>query len=210
MYLNTLQHLIRSNSWFFIPYAIVFISALILQFTVSQFNITLAINGLHNPLLDSFFYLFTHVGDGLFAAAISILFLLVKRGYFWSSLLCFYVPALITQFLKHMVFTNHFRPSRLMNDFTQLHYVPGVEIHSLNSFPSGHTTSAFTVFLFLALLTSNKKWGIVFLLIAALVGISRIYLLQHFFQDVLFGSFIGVVCCTLIYTIFETYRAKLN
>lgn len=210
MYVNTLQKLIVTNRWFFIPYSVLVVLALVIQFTISQFDISLAVNSIHQPWLDVVFNFTTQVGDGLFAAAIVLVFILFKKEYFWSSLLCFYVPSLVTQFLKRVVFTNHLRPSALMKDFTQLHYVPGVDMHELYSFPSGHTTSAFAVFVFLAFITSNKKWGIAFLTIALLVGLSRIYLLQHFFEDVLLGSFIGVFCGTLIYAIFETNRAKLN
>ncbi len=210
MYLATLKKLVYANRYFFIPYGVLLVLALIIQFTSTQFEVSLFVNSLHNSFLDTFFFINTQIGDGLFAAAIALVLLIFKRVYFWSSVLCFYVPALITQFLKRVVFSHHLRPSVLMKDFTQLHYVPGVDMHGLHSFPSGHTTSAFAVFLFLAFISSNKKWGAGFLAISILVGLSRIYLLQHFFEDVLMGSCIGVVCCTFIYAIFETYREKSN
>lgn len=210
MYLDALKKLVYTHRYFFIPYGLLLVLALIIQFTCTQFEVSLFVNSLHNNILDSFFHFTTQIGDGLFAAAIALALLIFKRAYFWSSILCFYIPALVTQFLKRVVFSHHLRPSVLMKDFTQLHYVPGVDMHGLHSFPSGHTTSAFAVFLFLAFISSNKKWGAGFLAIALLVGLSRIYLLQHFFEDVLMGSCIGVVFCTLIYLIFETYREKSN
>jgi membrane-associated phospholipid phosphatase len=43
----------------------------------------------------------------------------------------------------------------------------------------------------------NRAWGPVFLLIAILVGYSRMYLSEHFFEDVVAGSVIGFVLTTL-------------
>jgi membrane-associated phospholipid phosphatase len=210
MYWPTIKKLFNTYSWFFFAYLIALIIALILQFEVSQFNISIWVNSWNNGLLDAFFKYITYLGDGFFAVVVVIAILIYKRNYLWSSTLCFSIPALVTQFLKRVIFTDHLRPSIMMKDYTQLHYVTGINMHEFNSFPSGHTTSAFAVFLFLHFVSKKKRWGIAFFLVAALTGVSRIYLLQHFFQDVLVGSFIGVVCCTLIYTIFETKRAELN
>ena len=41
--------------------------------------------------------------------------------------------------------------------------------------------------------SNNKAWGLVFLLIACLVGYSRMYLSEHFFEDVTAGSVLGVI-----------------
>ena len=95
-----------------------------------------------------------------------------------------------------------------MKNFPQLHYVDGLYINILNSFPSGHATQAFALFTFAALITPFKKYQLLILLVAILVAVSRIYLLQHFFQDVLAGSFIGISVSTFIFAAFETYNKK--
>jgi membrane-associated phospholipid phosphatase len=41
-----------------------------------------------------------------------------------------------------------------------------------------------------------------FLFLALLVGISRVYLLQHFFRDVYAGSMVGVVISSVFYLTF--------
>ena len=60
------------------------------------------------------------------------------------------------------------------------------------SCPSGHTTSSFaaatSVFLW------NKKWGALALVMAALVGFSRMYFFVHYLTDVLFGVALGILC----------------
>jgi membrane-associated phospholipid phosphatase len=71
--------------------------------------------------------------------------------------------------------------------------VTGIDQLSVHSFPSGHTVTAFSTALVLAYWCKNKLWGLPLLLLAALVGYSRMYLSQHFFEDVTAGSVIGVV-----------------
>ena len=71
--------------------------------------------------------------------------------------------------------------------------VAGVEVHSgATSFPSGHTMAAFALFTFLAFCARSKTWAAhLFFLLALATGLSRIYLVQHFFQDVFAGACIG-------------------
>jgi len=58
------------------------------------------------------------------------------------------------------------------------------------SFPSGHTLISFgaaaTLYIF------NPRIGFPMLIIALLVGISRVYLGVHFVSDVIFGAFLGI------------------
>lgn len=60
-----------------------------------------------------------------------------------------------------------------------------------NSFPSGHTYSAFATAT--AIYLNNKKWGIVMILFAILMGFSRLYLFVHYPSDVFFGMILGIV-----------------
>ena len=47
--------------------------------------------------------------------------------------------------------------------------------------------------------TKKKPLGILFFLLAVIVGLSRIYLSQHFFMDIYFGSIVGVVITSILY-----------
>ena len=72
------------------------------------------------------------------------------------------------------------------------------EIYSgSNSFPSGHTTSAFALATVFAVYFKRKYLSVLLLAAAALVGYSRIYLAQHFPADVLGGAFTGILFATL-------------
>ncbi|WP_432734891.1 phosphatase PAP2 family protein [Maridesulfovibrio sp. FT414] len=61
-----------------------------------------------------------------------------------------------------------------------------------NSFPSGHTLRAFSLASVLAFVLSRKKY--IPLIVAVLVGISRVVVGRHYPSDVMFGGFIGVTC----------------
>lgn len=207
MYWKVLRNIIFQNRWFYLLYVMTLVPALVVQACFTQFEITLFINSWHNEVLDFIFMYLTNLGDGVFAVAVIIAVYLFRRHHTIQGILCFILSSVITQVLKRAVFFDHYRPSVRMKEFASLHYVPGVTMHEMHSFPSGHSTSAFAVFLFLGLISSNKKLGAVFFLTAVVVGLSRIYLLQHFFEDVLTGSLIGVATTTLIYSFIESKRA---
>lgn len=61
--------------------------------------------------------------------------------------------------------------------------------HGALAFPSGHTQTAFAVATALYLISGRFKWPLFAL--AALAGISRVVLAQHFLGDVIFGAFLG-------------------
>jgi membrane-associated phospholipid phosphatase len=156
-------------------------------------NITLWLNTQHSPFLDHFFFYLTYLGDGL--VFIPVFLLLLWRDYVLSAFFAFFVgfEALLVQLILKKGFFAHLnRPPAFIENFDQLYQVPGVELHHLHTFPSGHTQSAFLIAFFLVLLFQNYQF-LQFLIpiLAALVGISRVYLLQHFFVDIWFGAVIG-------------------
>jgi membrane-associated phospholipid phosphatase len=84
--------------------------------------------------------------------------------------------------------------------------VAGVEIHSLNSFPSGHTATSFTLFLLTSYLFPNKYVFVIFLLYALACSYSRVYLAQHFPLDLAGGILVALL--TIPISIF--IRKKIN
>lgn len=78
------------------------------------------------------------------------------------------------------------------------------------SFPSGHTSSAFTAVG--VLLFRHKKAGIPLMLFAVFMGFSRMYLFVHFPSDVLAGAAFGLLMAWVVVLIFRElkYDEKLS
>ena len=78
-------------------------------------------------------------------------------------------------------------------------------MNGLKSFPSGHSTSAFSVFLLLTILSSKKSWGYFLLLLAVATAYSRVYLAQHFVEDVYAGSLLGTILTLVVTSWFQPW-----
>ncbi len=136
---------------------------------------------------DLFFQFCTFMGDGVWWLAVLLLFVVFRKKYLPLLISSFAVSELIIQLFKSILFPNTPRPTKAIIDLTQIHTVKGVELHTIGSFPSGHTTAAFCFFL-LATLVINKKWIVpVGFIYAISVAYSRVYLAQHFPVDLAGG-----------------------
>ena len=109
----------------------------------------------------------------------------------------FSLSTLFTQIPKRFIWDTISRPIASGIPLNELHTVPGVMMHSWNSFPSGHTATAFTLFL-LTIYLFPTKWvfaiGAIFAMICAY---SRVYLGQHFPMDLGGGILVAVMSVQL-------------
>lgn len=178
---------------------------LLLSVVIEKGQDVLFVNGHHTQFLDWFFRSFTYVGDGiLFVPAILLaLFIRFQNAVILSAIGI--VNGLGVSLFKKVFFSDAERPVRLL-DHDLLHYVPGVDVHSHFSFPSGHTASIFALVAFLSLASGNRYWTVLFTIIALLVGYSRIYLLQHFLLDVTGGAILGSAVSISTYMAFANQR----
>ncbi|GAB4399204.1 MAG: phosphatase PAP2 family protein [Microscillaceae bacterium] len=168
-------------------------------------QMVLWLNAWHQPGWDIFFKYFTFVGDGIFYALVCVGLFGWRVRWGGLGLLCFVSTGLAAQFLKKWVFPEALRPVAFFKDKADLHWVEGVVVHSYQSFPSGHTVTAFSCFCLLALLWPRPIWGILGLGLASLAGLSRVYLGQHFWVDVYAGAWLGTVLTWLIFTLLLPY-----
>jgi membrane-associated phospholipid phosphatase len=185
--------LLRKNGPFFGPYLLFLLAGGILQWRYSQTEIFLFVNTHYHTWADYLFAYGTHLGDGLFYAAVVLLLLFVRFQYAITALAAFLLSGLTAQLLKRLAFSGALRPKAFFEKSGQvLHWIDGVEVHLYNSFPSGHATTAFSVFCLLSLLAVRKGWGGFWFALALGAAYSRVYLGQHFFGDIFAGSLIGV------------------
>jgi membrane-associated phospholipid phosphatase len=203
---------------FLYPYLFLVAFSLVLLAIFGKTSIHIWSDQHHTPFLDWWFYYFTYVGDGTFVLILSVLLLLYKVVYSLYITTSYIVSSLVSTIIKHIFDTS--RPLKFFQgtDY-ELHFVKGVNVHLDYSFPSGHSASAFALFLTLSMLTPYKGLRIFFLLMAILVAYSRIYLSQHFLIDIIGGSVIGVATvflCTYLYRNFHgqwleepIYKSKL-
>ncbi len=175
-----------------VPYLLILIICLVIKLNFSRPEIYFAVNGFNFPLADTLAPYITDLGDGWTAISLSLILLFVsyrKALILGSSYAITSISAQIIKFLFDAP-----RPKLYFGyQIDHAHFVKGVEILSQHSFPSGHTTTAFSAAVLLSYWSKNKGWAPVFLLLAILVGYSRMYLSEHFFEDVLAGSVIGFV-----------------
>jgi membrane-associated phospholipid phosphatase len=187
------------------------------------------LNVRHGPFWDPFFRAVTFMGDGVFVSMVVILLLAIRPSWGLAVAASTTLSAVFIQFLKREVFRLD-RPLRYFKDM-DLHLVDGVEVHELFSFPSGHSGGSFALFATLALLIGSRRlwrspllepgeaaviarkhrpWeitvGLLCVVLASLTALSRVYLVQHFFVDVLTGSIIGVLIALATVHLFEKAR----
>ncbi len=191
--------LLRDNRLIFYIYFIISLFCLYIISSYSKYEIHLFINQFYSPLLDYFFKYVTFLGNGFFIFFISIVFLFFRFRYFLLIVLPYLVSGFFVQLFKRIIFPGIERPAIYFKDVCDLHLIEGVKILKSFSFPSGHSATIFAFFLILIFLSKNNIIKVVFLIIAILVGYSRIYLSQHFLIDVWAGSLIGVISATFLY-----------
>lgn len=143
---------------------------------------------LRNPMLTPFMKGVTMLGDlGAVWIFISAGLCLSKKWRKTGEMgLCAAVLSVLVNnvFLKH--FVGRARPFTVMEEL-----VPLIQKPTDFSFPSGHTACAFAVG-FLLFRRLPKRYGLPCLLLAILIGCSRIYLGVHYPSDVLAGMVSGI------------------
>lgn len=182
---------IRQVRTLFIPYLLILMPCLIIKLLYTKSQIYFTVNSWHFAFGDMFFALYTHVGDGLTCVLFTLILLCLN--YRWSFLMgtSYAITSLLAQGLKFIF--NAPRPIiYFKNEVSRMYLVKGIEMLETHSFPSGHSISAFSMAVIFTYITPKKSWGILFLGAAFLVAYSRVYLSEHFFEDVTAGSVVGV------------------
>lgn len=169
----------------------------ILSYIFGRDTMFLWLNTNLGQFADTFFSYFTYLAEGwIWIPYLLVLTLLLKKDAAFI-LINFLSSTLLTQVPKNVIWPNVNRPIASDIPVFKIHTVPGVEVHTYNSFPSGHTATAFTLFLITVFLFPNKKVLIIGGAYALICGYSRIYLGQHFPLDIAGGIIAALLSVTL-------------
>lgn len=194
--MNSLVNIVKENRFFFgISLLLVAISGIYLSF-VSRVNGFKMMNSFHSQSLYFFFNSTTFIGDGLFTIVISFLLVLFLKKHTKLAVL------LLVAYLSSGIFVQIFktiihapRPSLYFKLYKYKYYLDTF-VNSrvgFNSFPSGHSSSAFALITVLSIYCKRNHLCFWFLIIGILAGYSRIYLAHHFLIDVFVGAIIGIL-----------------
>ncbi len=204
----SLKFLFKQNLFFFIGYFLLMIYAILILIFYSKADGFILMNPLHSNILNQIFILVTDLGDGFFVIALSIILFFFKRRFLSLMILGSYaLSGIIAQVLKYFIIEA--RPAVYLEKTNYSYFIEDVTLHNFHSFPSGHTASAFALAMVLSFSVKNKSYVILFLIMAALVGYSRLYLGQHFLDDVFAGSVIGVISSIICWIYFEKIFKKV-
>lgn len=190
---------------FFIPYIIFLIVGFIFYLKNGNAAFLFWVNGGHTNFLDVIFKYITHLGDGIFFAVLAVVLLIKNRKIGLVFAFLGLLQAVVSSLFKRILFPESLRPKGVFGvEFVNL--VEGVNVHAHHSFPSGHTITAFSIATFFTFYFKNNKLSWIFLALAVLAGISRVYLFQHFLIDILVGSLVGTLLAIIATQFFKATR----
>jgi len=155
------------------------------------------------PGLNEFMLTITHLGEETAFLVLALIFFWCvdkKRGYLLMS--AGFLGTMANQFMK--LWFRIPRPWVLDPDFTILEAAR--EAAAGYSFPSGHTTSAVATFGSIAVTTKRKITVWTCIILAVLVGLSRMYIGVHTPKDVIAGALTALILILVIRKPVESHR----
>ena len=162
-------------------------------------------NGWVNPFCDVIVGGATWLGNaGVLAAIVLPVLWVLDRPRFWQNTIILASAMALSGMASHLLKALVHRP-RPLKDMADLIEAHQVYIHVLwqplreNSMPSGHAHTAFAVATTLGFL--YRRWVLLFLALAALTGISRVYVGAHYPSDVIVGTFIGIIGAVVVHIV---------
>lgn len=188
---KSLSEILYRQRYFLIPFLILIITGFSLMLIFTKTELFLLINDCHTTFFDQFFKLNTWVGDGWMTVLVVFGMLFFKYRFAVLTALAYAYSSMAIQILKRIF--NAPRPVKFFEDITPIRTIDGYTMHEWNSFPSGHTASAFTLAVVLSYLLPYKHSHWILIPLAALTAFSRVYLAQHFMEDIIAGALLAVI-----------------
>jgi len=192
------ERLIQLFKQFRIYYFLCFIAiavGLIAVAFLKKGEFVLYLNSLHTDSLNEVFIVITKLGEwigGILIGASILLF--AKTKHFVVFLVAVLISSLSSQLLKREVYPQEKRPSYVFEDLKE---IENFKRHIYYTFPSGHTTASFTFYTAFVFAFRRKRIQVLAFTVATLVGLSRIYLGQHYLYDVVAGAVLGLIITSI-------------
>ncbi len=163
---------------------------------------------LWNSCMGFVMFALTQLGNGLFLISLVVAALLVfdKKNalkVIVVSIIAILFGGIIVHILKELIQRPRPLAEPLLNAIKI--NVCGRELCGMNSFPSGHSQTAFSIAAVLS--TYYKKW-LLFYLLAGLAAFSRVYIGVHYPFDIIAGSMIGYLSAKLVLAISQRFNIK--
>lgn len=208
-----LQELIKENKYFFTLFGLWLIVGALMLSWYDREALFFFFNSRFSVFLDYTMVILSAYGRGDCIPILLISLLVISsfrtKHYLFTSILSGLLLTLISFSAKQF-----YGCARPLVEYgpDRVHTVSWMQNAYFNSFPSGHTMGAFGFFIMMSfyLTQQQKKWSILFFILALGCGFSRIYLGQHYFKDVYFGSIFGVLIVLVVYLMAEIFFTKTN
>lgn len=198
---SAIKRTFAENSLFFLLFFLYLIVGGIALVLLKKGDLLIYFSENRLPFFNIFFKYGTKLAEEWAFLGFTLAFLFIRFRY---ALLIPLIGLLVT--LISFLSKNYFQHPRPMTYYKQLgtfqdiNLIEGVHVvKGLSSFPSGHTMAGFALFALVAFFLKSKKAVLLFFC-ALTVGLSRVYLVQHFLEDIYLGSIMGVLLAVLVYS----------
>ncbi|MCH2033250.1 MAG: phosphatase PAP2 family protein [Tenacibaculum sp.] len=193
----------------FVTYLLFFILSLVLVSIYNKSDLHLTLNKYHTGFFDWFFKYSTHLGDGAMFGVLVVIFFFINKRMSLVFGIGGLLTLLFTHFFKKIIFKGIPRPAEFLG-VENLHIIDGVKMAFWNSFPSGHTMTAFAIFAILCIYFRRCVSQYLWITLAMIAGMSRVYLSQHFLLDIFVGSILGIVIAFISMSLFFPERKRVH
>ena len=204
------QTFLAKNRLLYLAWLFALTVGLVILLVTNKGDAILYLNTFYTDLSVAVFTFATRMGEWI-GFVFPLLYLLIFKPvrYQLGFLMVGVTTLILVYFFKQVVYPDAIRPIVFFEslDIDVLNR-PGISLNRKHSFPSGHTTAGYAYFFFVALCADKKVFKLFFFFCAFMVGLSRIFLVQHFVSDVVAGSTLGVAIATTVYYRFIQKNTK--
>jgi membrane-associated phospholipid phosphatase len=177
-------------------------------FFIEKGDMVLWFNHHYSEPGDFFMKSFTLLGDGILFVPFLLITLFISYRHAIASAITGLLLTSFVNLMKGTFFHDEPRPREFFKFLDPpLKLVEGVDVHLLHTFPSGHAATAAAILILISLFAKRDVVTWICLILAWLIGLTRVYLAQHFWMDVVFGHLFGCVAATLAVLITRKWLA---